>query len=246
MNNLHILILEDEPDYALLIQKVLQKAGYRVSHADNLKDALGLYHSTRPDLVIVDIFLNGEKDGIVFANKINANEATRCPFIFLTSSLDRTVFNEAKLTVPYSFLLKPFNPLELTYAIDLAMEKFSGETGLLGQGKAITGKSCFFVKKNDSMIKIEPEDLDYITVEGRYCELWMGGEKFLIQSSLKDMMEQLAIATFIRIHRNHLVNFDRIKSISAANSNVILKDGTELQLSRRYMEEIKKNFPILM
>jgi len=245
MAQLHILVIEDEPEYWDLLNKVLTKAGFKVSHATNLRDALGLYYSTQPDLSIVDIFLDGKRDGITFAQKINENPATKGPFLFLTSSFDKEVFKAAKLTVPYSYLLKPFNPLELHYAIELALEKFAGESGLLEQGSMISGQECFFIKKGGVMTKIVPAELDYIAVDGRYCELHIGAEKFHIQSSLKDMLTRLSSTTFIRIHRNYAVNFDQINSISAADGQVVLQNGQLLPLSRRHLDEIKKKFSVL-
>lgn len=241
----HILILEDEPDYYELLIKVLTKAGYEISHATNLKDALGLYYSTQPDLAVVDIFLNGQPDGIAFAQKINENQATKGPFLFLTSSFDKEVFTAAKLTMPYSYLLKPFNPLELNYAIELALEKFSGETGLLDQGSVIAGQGCFFIKQGEMMTKILPSELNYIEVDGRYCDLWTLTEKHQVQSSLKDMLTRLTPAVFLRVHRNYAVNFDQVRSIAAADGLVVLKNGKQLPLSRRYLDDLKKRFSVL-
>ena len=246
MAKVHILIIEDEAENANLLQETLQELDYQVSVATNLQDALGVFYATMPDLVIIDIYLDGTKDGIVFARKMNQNEVTKRPFIFLTSSFDKNTFAEAKETLPYHYLLKPFNPLELSYAIELTLEKFAGETGLLDLGNAIAVNDVFFIKRQDALVKVDPGDLDYIKVEDRYCELWKGEDKFLIHSSLKDMMQRLpAQSRFIRIHRNYLVNFDRIKSIVASDGIVLLHNSKELLLSRRYLDEIKKNFPVL-
>lgn len=241
-----ILIVEDDPDYLGLLEKVLHKAGYQTHHADNLRDALGLFYSVQPDLVIVDIMLHGKRDGIAFARKINENEATKSPFIFLTSSFDREIFEEAKLTMPYSYLLKPFNPLELHYTLELALEKFAGESGLLDNGNLISGRDCFFIKTGEAMEKLMINEIQYVGVEGRYCELWTTARKYVVQSSMKDLLTQMAPAVFLRIHRNYAVNFEQVDAILAKDGQVQLKGGKQLPLSRRYLEEIKKNFTILL
>lgn len=243
MEKLHVLVIEDEADNFDLLKKELEAFEYEVSHADNLKDALGLYYTISPDIVIVDIFLHGQKDGIEFARKICENPSTLRPFLFLTSASDRNTFSEAKLTGPYSYLIKPFNPLELEYAIELAIEKYNDEVINLGVQTGYS--SCFLVKKQNKMFKIEPKELDYIKVESRYCELYSGKEMYVVQSSLKEMLHKLPENLFVRIHRNYLVNFKQVKEIAAQDATVILKDGTELLLSRRYLDEIKKHVQVI-
>ena len=57
MSKLRVLIVEDDEEYIQMLEKLLEKAGYDTFHADHLKDALGLYYSVQPDLVLLDIFL---------------------------------------------------------------------------------------------------------------------------------------------------------------------------------------------
>ncbi len=244
MTNIEVLLVEDDAVEATITKQALTDLHYQVVLATTLSDALECYANHAPDLVLLDIILHGQKDGITIAQKIN-EEAHPPPIIFLTSASDKATFDAAKLTRPYSYLLKPFNPLELAYAIELAVEKAGGEPGVLNESNAVPGQGCFFVKKQGAMFKMLPENIDYIKVEERYCELWMEQEKFLVQSSLKEMSERLSSANFIRIHRNCLVNFERLTSISASDSVAILQDGTQLTISRRYLDEIKRKYPML-
>ena len=124
---IRILIIEDEALQAQSLKEALEERGYEVTAvANNLKDALGYYYAQKPDIVIVDVYLNGKPDGIVFAQRINENKFTLKPFAFLTSSIDRKTFEQARITNPYCYLIKPFNVLELEFAIELAIEKFMG------------------------------------------------------------------------------------------------------------------------
>jgi DNA-binding NarL/FixJ family response regulator len=62
-----------------------------------------LFYANKVDVVIIDIFLNGSPDGIAFAETINVVPNASKPFVFLTSSNDRQIFERAKLTRPFSF-----------------------------------------------------------------------------------------------------------------------------------------------
>lgn len=125
MDNVNILIIEDTPQESDKLIKVLNENNYTISGvARTFKEALDLYYKVKVDIVIIDIFLDGVPDGITFAETINTVPDASKPFVFLTSSTDRKIFERAKLTQPFSFLMKPFNELEVLYAIEMAVEKF--------------------------------------------------------------------------------------------------------------------------
>jgi two-component system LytT family response regulator len=118
MDNINVLIVEDTPAESAALVSVLEASHYTiVGVATTFKDALYLFYNNKVDIAIVDIFLNGSPDGISFAETINAVPNASKPFVFLTSSTDRKIFERAKLTQPFSYLLKPFNELEIQYAI---------------------------------------------------------------------------------------------------------------------------------
>ena len=126
MDKINVLIIEDTLAQSDTLVHALEENNYAVvGVATTLTEALSLFYSSQKvDLVIIDIFLHGVPDGIAFAETINAVPNASKPFVFLTSSTDRQIFERAKLTQPFSYLLKPFNELELLYAIEMAVEKF--------------------------------------------------------------------------------------------------------------------------
>lgn len=125
MSKVSVLIIEDTPAESEALVKVLTQNNYAIAGvATTFSDALALFYKNTVDIVIIDVFLNGSPEGITFAETINITPDIARPFVFLTSSNDRQIFERAKLTKPFSFLLKPFNELEILYAVEMAVEKF--------------------------------------------------------------------------------------------------------------------------
>lgn len=241
MKKINILIIEDNINEANLLKSHLESLSYTiVGIASNLKDALGVYFSEEIDLVIIDVFLNNQPDGIVFVEKINEQTKNIKPFIFLTSSMDRAVFERAKITQPYSFLLKPFNKNEIAYTIELALEKhmFESETNT-------DCISSFFVKKKDVFFKVPLIDVYCIEVEDRYSKISTKNGDFLIQSSLFDLHKKLPVDIFSRIHRNYVINQNEIKEIHAKDNLIVLNNNLQISIGRSYKKDFLNNFNIL-
>ncbi|MHC1743633.1 MAG: response regulator [Syntrophobacteraceae bacterium] len=126
MKPTRILIVEDEVIVALDIQDRLADLGYAVAGvADRGKEALELAAATRPDLVLMDIRLKGEMDGITAAEEIR--QRWRIPVIFLTAFSEDSTLQRAKLSEPFGYLIKPFEDREIQAAIEMALYKHEAE-----------------------------------------------------------------------------------------------------------------------
>ncbi len=115
-----IIIVEDEIIIALDLKLRLENLGYVVLNiAFNGEDAIKLTGETNPDLVLMDIQLNGEMDGIAVANQIR--NLHNVPFIYLTGSHDNSLLERAKQTDPIGFISKPFDEIEIQSLIERAI-----------------------------------------------------------------------------------------------------------------------------
>ena len=117
-----ILVVEDEGIVATGIRNMLGTLGYSVpavvaSGEEAVKKAAEMH----PDLVLMDIVLKGDMDGIQAAEQIRAR--FNIPVVYLTAYADETTVKRAKMTAPYGYLLKPFNERELHAAVEMALYK---------------------------------------------------------------------------------------------------------------------------
>lgn len=130
MNNPpQILIVEDEIIVAEEIRRSLQKLGYAVtSVVSSGEKAIEESETNPPDLVLMDIVLKGEMDGIEAAGQIHRR--FNIPVVYLTAYSDEEIMERAKITEPFGYILKPYNERELHVNIEIALYKHNIEKQL--------------------------------------------------------------------------------------------------------------------
>ena len=107
-----ILIIEDDMIIQLFISKVLKNAGFEISgEGRSCKQALELVAKTKPDLILMDIGIAGDKDGIETAELINKDYDI--PILFMTGNSDSTTTERARATNPIGIILKPIDEARL-------------------------------------------------------------------------------------------------------------------------------------
>ena len=117
-----ILVVEDDSIEAMDIKKTLESAGYNIPEiASTGQEALEKLSKFKPDLILMDIILKGEKSGIEIAEIIKKNYGI--PVIYLTAHSEDNTIEMAKLTGPYAYLVKPFDPKELIRTINITLNK---------------------------------------------------------------------------------------------------------------------------
>ncbi|MCD1296159.1 hypothetical protein CUJ83_14240 [Methanocella sp. CWC-04] len=129
MTNERILVVEDESIVAKDLQNRLIKLGYQVpAMASSGEEAIKKAEDLKPSLILMDIMLKGEMDGIQAAEYVHSN--LDIPVIFLTAYADENTLKRAKITEPFGYILKPFEERELVTAIEIALYKHQMEKKL--------------------------------------------------------------------------------------------------------------------
>lgn len=129
MAEIKILVVEDESIVAEDIRRSLQKLGYDVpSVVASGEEAVKKVEEISPDLVLMDIMLSGEMDGIEAADKIRYN--FNVPVVYLTAYSDGKILERAKLTEPFGYIIKPFKERELQINVEIALYKHKMEKKL--------------------------------------------------------------------------------------------------------------------
>lgn len=114
-----ILIVEDESIVALDIKQTISMIGYRPAGiANDFKGAIKKIEADRPDLILIDIKLKGEEDGLQLAKAINSKY--KLPFIFVSAFSDIFSIDQALSTNPVELVFKPISPSSLKEAIEKA------------------------------------------------------------------------------------------------------------------------------
>lgn len=117
-----IVIVEDEAVVAEDLRATLIKLGYRViGMADTGADAIAVAERERPDIVLMDIRLKGAMDGIEAAETITVQQ--NIPVTYLTAYADDKTLERAKATMPYGYILKPFDERDINTTLQIALYK---------------------------------------------------------------------------------------------------------------------------
>lgn len=247
-----IIVVEDDPILASGIEMMLEKLSHElVAILDNSEDFLNTWKASQPHLALIDIRIGGQKNGIELAEIISQSERP-IPIIFITSLTSDKVFKEARQTMPFAFMQKPFDALTLQRNIELAMYKYENHTWETPENLSNMNTTIhthnpsphFFVKGADSFKKIETKDIFYISVEGKYSEVIMQNAKHEVKMSLKELIQILPVQDFLRVHRNYIVNVNYITEISLKQNYLIVKDN-KIPISQTYKEGIGKKLNLL-
>ncbi len=129
MSEFSILMVEDDAVEAIDIQISLESLGYKILDVLSTgEEAIESLTNKNPDIILMDIMLAGELDGIQTAEIIK--EHHNIPIIYITAYSEDDTLERAKLTGPYAYILKPFDSSELNRAIEFAIYKHEMETKL--------------------------------------------------------------------------------------------------------------------
>ncbi|WP_299364959.1 LytTR family transcriptional regulator DNA-binding domain-containing protein [Winogradskyella sp.] len=209
MKSLNIHIVEDEPLIAETIKAILENEKHSITGISlRAKEAIFDIENLKPDLVLVDIMIKGDMDGIDLVSYLK--KKIDIPFIYLTSLSDEKTLERVKETNPSGYIVKPFNENTLTTNIELAYHKYQNTNSDI----SVNQKSeSFFIKNKGELIKVEQNDILYFEAYDNYCNLYTSTKKHLISHTLKRVEEKLPPSKFLKVHRSYVINFSKIDSI---------------------------------
>jgi len=233
-----ILLVEDDPLYASQLEMLVQRMGYiPVGPSDNAFDALDLFHREKPDLLLLDIQLAGDVDGIQLAERIH--QARPTPTVFVTSMQDDHTFARAQKTQPAAFIIKPFDALQLQRTIELAVGKMApGTAPDAFDRQDLVLADCLFVKVRDKLEKVSLDDILYAEADDRYSILHtQGNHKFALRLPLSELEAKLPVSRFARSHRSYIIQLRWMQSVDLQSMMIQVKDK-QVPLSKGYREQI--------
>jgi DNA-binding LytR/AlgR family response regulator len=228
-----ILIVEDDYESAIHLQRMLHDMGYHVAGTvASVQMAVSLVQELKPDMVISALEIGGAETGLEIAEVAKASEL---PVILIANPPDEATFEKVKAVQPMAFIVKPFDRYTLQGAIELA------ETN-----RPEAKPELVFVKNNNLLVQIRPSDVLYVHAEGNYCTVFMrNNKKLALKMSLPQFSDILSPEDFIKVHRNYTVRVSEIESISLSHNELTI-NGQLIPISRqKYRDDLLRRVKMI-
>lgn len=238
-----ILVVEDEMIIAAKISMQLTSLGYEVTGIlPKGEQAVQNVKENRPDILLMDINLKGDLDGIATALQIQ--QFADIPVIYLTANSDEATFNRAKPSRPFAFISKPFKQRDLQRAIELTISRMAeNDTGTqtvstTDEEQPFILKDRIFVRYKEKMVKIMLADILYMEADRNYSRIFTSNREYVLSITLKSIEEKMSMQLFMRIHRSYLINIAHVEEVAEnqvmiGKKNVPLGTGMREQLMQR-------------
>lgn len=250
-----ILIVEDE----LLIADGIQQALLRLGHnplepVTNSDDVMAVLAHTPVDLVLMDINIDGDMDGVATAILIRRQYGT--PVAFLTARNDAATMARAKMAQPKGYLIKPYTEANLQAMIVMALPDKDApaptpladeepaepiEPPALLNGNPEVYGSHIFVKKGTAHVRVAITDILYIEAVGNFVRLHTQREAYVFGATMREMEEKLP-DTFFKVHRSFLVS---LAHVEAYESSGVVVANHYIPVSRSCKHAFKKRIHLL-
>ncbi|REA63072.1 DNA-binding response regulator [Dyadobacter luteus] len=242
---MQILIVEDEAVLGMYVSDLLEASGYQVVDVvDNGREALSIFQQQHVDLLLCDIHIRGDWDGIETVNKIA--EIREVPVIYLTAFADRETVERAKQTYPSAYLSKPVRSDNLKLAVELALSNFARHKSVgisLSEQKTVdkeAGKESIlladdhvFIKNNYQFVRIPLADILMLQADNTYTHIITPYQKLTLRQTMSGTQEKLGFASLVRVHRSFVVN---LKKITGFNDREIFIGDTVVPLGAQYKD----------
>jgi two-component system LytT family response regulator len=245
------LIVDDEPPARAVIRRMLKEDPQieMIGECANGREAIKALRRQPPDVLFLDIQMP-EMDGFAL---LEALDEERMPVVIFVTAYNHYAVRAFEVAAT-DYLLKPFDHERLAKALQRAKlnlreksreDRSQQMLALLRQLHAQSEYLDRFVIKHQGRVLLIPADeVDWLEAEGNYLLLPVGRAAHLIRETRRNLERRLNPRKFLRIHRSRMGNIDRVKElhvhVNREEQLVILKDGSQLRLSRRYREKVSR------
>jgi DNA-binding LytR/AlgR family response regulator len=233
-----ILIVEDDMIIAANISLQLSNLGYEVTGIETKAES-AIHHAleNKPDMILMDINLKGQSNGIDAAKAIQ--KYLDIPLIYLTANVDDATFQKAKETHPFAFIPKPFTNLNLERTIALVEEKVKEIRANVSTEDTVVDsqEDRIFIRNQNKLVKVMLDDILYVEADRNYCKITTATQTHLIVSPLAKLCEKVDPRHFIRIHRSFVVNFSKLEAVAESFVEI---NGKLIPIGKQYKEDLHK------
>ncbi len=237
------VVCDDEPLARRAIVEYLSDVEWVVivAEASEGNEAVRLIHKHEPDLVFLDVRMPG-MNGLQVLDALEHE-----PTVVFTTAFDEyavAAFEQGAV----DYLVKPFGQKRLLQTLDRVRVRLLGEGRTTSSGSASRPDPSdspahrLFAKHRGGMVPVAVDRIARVDAVDGGVSLWVDGRALTMQSTLGELERRLDPRTFVRVHRGHIVNLDRVSSIKRYDERrlvLVLDDGTKLITSRNGSQALR-------
>jgi len=248
MPNIKILVVVEDPIFASELNTLVKELDYDlIGIVDNSDEVQKIVETNNPDLILMDLKINGDLDGIELAKMIKIKYGVGV--IFMTSPEEQKHFEQEMEMEHFGYLVKPFSKLTLQNKIELAMinmthSEYSVSKGVDNGNEGMILEDCVFIKRNNILERVEINDIEFIQSEGNYCVISTEKKKYALKMSLIKVRKMLDSHRFVRVNKRHIINMSLISSIDLSTSQIKINEDN-FSIGRTYKEGLLKRLKTL-
>lgn len=206
------------------------------------EDLIPFLKKNTPDIILMDINLKGEMDGISAVQHMQRHYDI--PVVYMTANTDDHSFSLAKATNPFAFIEKPFRVRRLLRTFELLIQQVlaSKEKALVEAPSSFLLKDRIFIKDKDKMVKIFLKDIFYIEAERAYCQIITAEKTFLLATPLGNLEKSIGADFLMRVHRSYIINLTQINELK---ENYVYIHQKYIPVSRSYWNEFMRRIKVI-
>ena len=241
-NAIKIFVVEDMAISRISLIAMLEKNKYHVvGSAAKAEVAWEKIKNNEVDLILLDINLAGEKNGIWLAQQIRKHK--NIPIIYLTAYGDQETLTEVIETKPNGYLMKPYQEPTLLTSITIAITNFiSHQKGAVSAENGAALNNEIFIKDKFMRVKLKIASINFVKSEGNYLEIRLDNKTHVVRTKLTDFKKLLPETTFIQVHQRYIVNKNKINMVG---KDYVTISGDDVPVSLKYKDNLKDTLRFL-
>ncbi|PIP80586.1 MAG: DNA-binding response regulator [Gammaproteobacteria bacterium CG22_combo_CG10-13_8_21_14_all_40_8] len=231
------IIVEDSRLARLELKKLLESFDWIdiVAESGDPDQAIQLINQLKPELIFLDIQMPG-KNGFELLDELSDP-----PIVIFTTAFDEYALRSFEYDA-LDYLLKPIDPDRLEKALTKASQLINNSNAESDVSVALDATSSVFIKEGEDCWMVELQKIIYFESIGNYCRVYFDKQQPLIHKSLNQLEKRLPLDLFFRVNRQQMINLKFIQDVVpwfSGNLKLILKNGTEIEVSRRHASRFK-------
>lgn len=238
---MRVYVVEDEVFQLEDILITLEALEHEViGHSDDPFEAQEQIENLKPEVVLMDIHLNGKQAGVALAKRIV--KSNNIPIIFTSSETAKDIIVEAAEVSPIAYLIKPINENDLRAALLIAENKNLNNN--INQVDLDVHE--LFVKSGNKLIKVLITSILFAHTDTKnYCTIVTeDGKKYSVRNSILGLQKLLNHEMFIQTHRSYIINWKKVDFFYEVDQTIDIQ-GHNIPIGRTFKQELYKKLNII-